>query len=348
MLARKVIKAKILELRRVKSILLEREYCSYQRYLHGEKAIQLYSATRQQADRYLRKLRDQNGGLMKNQKEYPLILRNDVYKANTKLTPYWIRIPVAGHRGGINVPVGVSSEIPDGAKTREAKLIRKGKDWYVYITVEKEIRERQPSSVLAIDLGVHHLATTLNSADTHPRFYGKELRENQAHFYKLRKELQKKGAYGTVKKVADHERRTTDAILHKVSKKIVGEADRCNSVIVMGKLAGIRADRRGRSWNRRLSNFPFYRFHQFIKYKAEWLGIKVVQVSEAYTSQTCHNCNSKGLRVGGRFQCDSCGHEYNADYNGAYNIMMKLVKRGIGQRSISGAASLTQPVNPMG
>ncbi len=176
MLARKVIKAKILALRKAKGILLEREYQSYQRYLDGNKTVSLYSATRQQADRYLGKLRDQNGGLMKDGKEYPLILRNDVYKANTKLTPYWIRIPVAGHRGGVNVPVGVSSVIPEGAKTREAKLIRKGTNWYVYITVEKEIREQEPSSVLAIDLGVRHLATAINSTDTHPKFYGKELR----------------------------------------------------------------------------------------------------------------------------------------------------------------------------
>lgn len=182
------------------------------------------------------------------------------------------------------------------------------------------------------------MATTLNSADTHPRFYGEELRENQAHYYKLRRELQKKGAYGTIKKVADHERRATDAILHKVSRRIVQEADRRNSVIVTGKLTGIRADRRERSWNRHLSNFPLYRLHQFIKYKAEWLGIKVIQVSEAHTSQICHNCGSKGLRISRKFQCNSCGHEYNADYNGAYNIMMKIVKRGIRQCSISGAA----------
>jgi len=125
MLARKVIKAKILELRRAKNILPEREYRGYQRYIHGDKTVQLHSATRQQAERYLWKLKDQNGGLIKEGKEYPLILRNDVYKANTKLTPYWINIPVAGQRGGIKLPIGVSSQIPEGAKTRETKLIRK-------------------------------------------------------------------------------------------------------------------------------------------------------------------------------------------------------------------------------
>lgn len=160
----------------------------------------------------------------------------------------------------------------------------------------------------------------------HPRFHGKELREARAHFYRLRKELQKKRAYGAVKRIGHHERRTADAILHKVSRQIVDEADRNNSLIVIGNLKGIRKNGKGRSFNRRLSGFPFYRLHQFLRYKAGWLGIPLLTISEAYTSQICHNCGSRDLRVGGRFTCINCRHEYNADYNGAYNIM----KRGIG------------------
>jgi len=341
MLAKKMIKAKILELRAGKRILLEQECANHQRYLHGDKSALLYSATKQQADRFLNRLKKQNGGKLDPAKEYPMILRNDIYdvhKADTKLTQYWIRIPVAGKRGGINVPIGVSSQIPEGAETREAKLIRRGSDWYVYITIEKEVEERKPSSVLAVDLGIRNIATTVNSNDVGPKFYGKDLRINQAHFYKLRRALQKKRAYGAVKKISNHERRRTDSILHTISRRIVNEADRNNSVIAIGDL-GIRADGKGRIFNRKLSNFPSYRLYRFIEYKADWLGIPVLKISEAYTSQTCHNCGARGLRVGGFFRCSNCGHEYNADYNGAYNIM----KRAIGYISMAGAA-LTQPI----
>jgi hypothetical protein len=100
MKARKTIKAKILELRKGKEELLRREYESFQRYLHGDRKAQLYSSTRQQADRLLKRI-----GRPKEGKEYPLILRRDVYRANTKLTPYWLKIPVHGVRGGINVPI---------------------------------------------------------------------------------------------------------------------------------------------------------------------------------------------------------------------------------------------------
>ena len=78
MLVRKTIKAKILEeTNKNKLELLEKEYINFQKALKGEK-LELYSATKQQAQRFLNKLKKQNGGTLK-QKEYPLILRNDVY-----------------------------------------------------------------------------------------------------------------------------------------------------------------------------------------------------------------------------------------------------------------------------
>ena len=341
MLAKKTIRVKILELREMKRQLLEEEYQNYQKYLRGDKNVKLYSATKQQAERFLRRLKTQNGAKIDEEKDYPLIFRKDAYdvhKEDTKLTPYWIRIPVAGQRGGINCPIAISSPIPDGAKTREAKLIKKGEDWYIMITVQREVEGRTLNSILAIDMGIRNMAVTVNSCDLKPRFYGKELRKVRGHFYNLRKTLQKKGTYGTIKKLGNHERRITDSILHTISKKIVEEADRNNSVIVLGDLKGIRANRKGRSFNRRLSGFPFYRFTQLTTYKAAWRGIQVIKINEALTSQICHNCREKGLRVGGYFSCKKCGHEYNADYNGAYNIM----KRAMGYMSVAGAA-LAQP-----
>jgi len=54
MKTKKTIKAKILELRKGKEELLKREYENFQRYIHGDKTIPLYSATRQQAEKLLK------------------------------------------------------------------------------------------------------------------------------------------------------------------------------------------------------------------------------------------------------------------------------------------------------
>jgi hypothetical protein len=84
-------------------------------------------ATRQQADRFLARLR-KSGGAMEAEKERPLIFRNDVdvYLANTKLTSYWIKILVHGNKGGINAPIDVSELLPEGARTKQVDLIRLG------------------------------------------------------------------------------------------------------------------------------------------------------------------------------------------------------------------------------
>jgi len=156
-----------------------------------------------------------------------LVLRNDVYdihKEDTKLTPYWIRIPVAGKRGGINCPIALSSPIPEGARMKEAKIIKEGEEWYVYVTIEKEVQERKTDSILAVDMGIRNIATTVNLHNPRPKFYGKELNKVRGHFFNLRQKLQKKNAYGTIKKLGNHERRRVDAILHIISKGIVAGA----------------------------------------------------------------------------------------------------------------------------
>ncbi len=218
---------------------------------------------------------------------------------------------------------------------REAKIIRKDDEWFVYITVEKEVAERDPKSVLAVDLGVRWVATTVNSNNPKPRFYGKELRCVKGHYFYLRRSLALKKAYKTIKKIGHRERRITNDILHKISKTIVNEALENDSMIVLGKLKGIRRSKKGKRSNRKLNNgFPYYRLTQFIEYKARWLGIKVVRISERNTSKTCHKCRSIGLRIGSLFKCSSCDYICNADYNGAMNIL----KRAMGYTPIVGAA----------
>ncbi|WP_148681722.1 zinc ribbon domain-containing protein [Candidatus Nitrososphaera gargensis] len=38
-------------------------------------------------------------------------------------------------------------------------------------------------------------------------------------------------------------------------------------------------------------------FYTYIKYKAEWLGVKVMEVSGAYSSQICHNCHKAARKT---------------------------------------------------
>ena len=337
MKARKTIKAKILELRKGKEELLRREYENFQRYLHGDKSVPLYSATKQQAERLLKRI-----GKPKERKEYPLILRHDVYRARTKLTQYWLKIPIHGVRGGINVPIKPHTPIAEDMVCREAKIVRRKGEWFVYITVEAEIPEKNPSNVLAVDLGIHNTATTINSIDKKPKFYGKKLRAIRGHYFHLRRNLPNRKA---VRKVGNHEKRIVNHELHEISKAIVQEANRTNSVIVLGELKGLRknGNGKGRRFRRKLNSFPYYKLASFIEYKARWLGIPVLEISEAYTSQICSRCGQKGSRVRGLFTCPHCGLNLNADYNGARNILKRALGKLHKEPLSSAGAGLTQP-----
>jgi len=130
------------------------------------------------------------------------------------------------------------------------------------------------------------------------------------------------------------EERIVNDIIHKISRDIVNKAKETNSMICWGNIKGIRKNKKGRKFNRKLNSFPFYKLKEQIRYKAEWEGIKVVEINEAWTSQICNRCGEKGIRNKGLFKCASCGCEDNSDRNGSLNIG----KRVLGQVSRIGVS----------
>jgi hypothetical protein len=83
--------------------------------------------------------------------------------------------------------------------------------------------------------------------------------------------------------------------------------------------------RRGRKFNRRLSGFPYFKFTEYLTYKAALTGIKVIKIFENWTSQTCRKCNQRGTRrTQGLFVCKTCGED-NADRNASFNIAYRAL-----------------------
>ena len=86
----------IQDLTDTKLMALQQEYDKLQHYLQTKRDLGLYSANKQQADRFYK--------VVKTGKKYPLSIRNDLirikHNPNT-IAEYWCRIPVKTVIGGL-------------------------------------------------------------------------------------------------------------------------------------------------------------------------------------------------------------------------------------------------------
>ena len=379
MKVQKTIKAKIIKLTNRKQELLSREYENFQLALNG-RDVKLYSATKQQAQRLKRRL-DKG---YKPEKKYPLIIRNDTIRVEqkpTKITKYWAKIPVYGQHGGVWVAIKPHCDILPEYSIRETKLKTHKGNFFLHITVQKEVEIKEPEhpdklAIISCDLGEANPVTSvmyLDSKITPPEFYGREIRGIRATYTRVRKQIGKrkvKHALRVIRQIGQKESRIVKDKNHKISREIVNKAVKLREqgyepVIVIGKLKGVRKSRRKwktrcRKNNRKLHSMASYQMTSFITYKANWEGIPVALQEETWTSQICHRCGAIGERKGRYFRCHVCGLECNADGNGAINICNRFLGQWLRNRglfdnpitptvdSVSGNRELLEIQNAMG
>jgi putative transposase len=128
--------------------------------------------------------------------------------------------------------------------------------------------------------------------------------------------------------------------LHVASRRIVDWliAQRIGTLVI-GKNDGWKQQiSLGTRTNQNFVFIPHARFIQMLTYKAELVGLQVVVSEESYTSKCSfldlepvgkHETHA-GRRVARGLFRASTGHWLNADVNGAYNILRKVVPNAFG------------------
>ncbi|MET8416796.1 RNA-guided endonuclease InsQ/TnpB family protein [Streptomyces sp. NPDC005134] len=156
---------------------------------------------------------------------------------------------------------------------------------------------------------------------------GRRINRKRENDRKLRRKLQQKNtksAKRRARKYAGREVRRNKDINHKISKRIVAEAERTGRGVALETLTGIRERVRLRKPQRTtLHSWPFAQLGSFIAYKAKKAGVPVAYVDPAYTSQECSQCHhvERGNRPSQAvFACRSCGFVDHADHNSSRNI----------------------------
>jgi putative transposase len=217
------------------------------------------------------------------------------------------------------------------AKQGTAFLIKRGKDWYIHLSLTLTVEETSGEKIMGIDLGLVDLAVASVSGQT-LFFSGGYAAYIRRRYARIRKSMQKQRAHRAIKRLGDKEHRWITDQNHKIARQLVdfGKANGV-SLIRMEDLAGIRWTKKQNKKQRKdhgrsLHSWAFYQLQQFIEYKARLAGIKVQFVNREITSLTCSSCGAilENRPKGRRFSCPCCRRVKHIDANAADNIAQAI------------------------
>jgi len=238
---------------------------------------------------------------------------------------------------------------------------RTGK-WWVNFAVRVSIVEIpntiNPPAVLGIDLGIEKAACTSLITPTKVSetryFKQKDKVEIIKKYDQLIADLQRQFS------IRQNENQHFEGVLHKLKQishkreNVAREYDRIllrnlldyidelskryTLYVAIGRLKNIRnvarkGNFKGRRFRSMIHSWAFARITESLKHGLAQKGWAVTGkdsrfrvVPEAWTSIMCWKCGAKGRRPKQNyFKCSSCGHQTNADRNGAINIAGRLI-----------------------
>ena len=200
--------------------------------------------------------------------------------------------------------------------------------WFASITVDTFDNDTIPDNrhlpVVGVDVGINHLAVTSEGV-----YYEnpKALKRYERKLKRLQRQLSRrqKGSrnwHKTKSKIAKLHYRITcirKEAQHQATTAIVNNASRIGieSLNVAGMLKNHRLAKT-------LSDASLSNFLSMLAYKAERIGVKIVEADTFYpSSKTCSACGAKDkdLSLSDRtYHCSDCSHTQDRDLNAAINL----------------------------
>lgn len=226
-------------------------------------------------------------------------------------------------------------------KLMQCRFVPKADYYVMEIVYEIEVPDavEERIRICSIDLGTENLVTMVNNVGLQPvvikggaiksinQFYNKRKAEMQSQ---LKKETGRDWSKN-LQKLTDKRYEKIKYLMHCASKKVV---DYCVENEIDTLIIGL--NKKWKQENENKQNFTYIPFDMLINQiqsKCKEYGIEVVMTEEAYTSGTSfldkeqpvkENYNKKRRVYRGLFVANN-GKTINADVNGAYQIMKKVV-----------------------
>ena len=226
-------------------------------------------------------------------------------------------------------------------KLIQCRFVPKGSHYVMEIVYEIEVPDCLECSerIASIDIGVDNFITMVNNIGENPiavkggviksinQYYNKRKSEIQSEL----KKINKKDWSNRLQKLNDKRFEMIKYQMHCISKKVVDYCILYNiDTLIVGHNKNWKQENIG------MQNFTYIPFDMFINmlaYKCENNGIRFIRTEESYTSGTSFldeeepikdNYNKSRRVYRGLFISDS-GKKINADVNGAYQILKKVI-----------------------
>jgi putative transposase len=216
----------------------------------------------------------------------------------------------------------------DTARVLAATTSRQADRWYVSFTVEVEravSASNGKTSVVGVDVGIHHLAVLSTGAPPipNPRALEGSLRTLRRVGRELaRRRPGSRRRYRTGCRLAQIHGRVANLRRDAMHKLTTDLATRHGTVVVEQlNMAGMLRNRR---LARALSDAGLAELRRQLVYKTAWYGSRLVVADRFYpSSKTCSTCGwvKAKLSLAERtFTCEACGTQLDRDLNAARNL----------------------------
>ncbi len=228
---------------------------------------------------------------------------------------------------------------------KQVRIITRSNKIVVELVYDKEetTLQKDKSRILGIDLGVDNFATVVSNTDLQPiilngrviksinQWYNKEKARLQA----ISKKQNNRYMTKRICKLTERRNNKVKNSLHKISRYIIEYAKAIDiGLIIVGNNKGWKQEvSLGKRINQTFVSIPYAMFIDMLTYKAKSEGIEVITTEESYTSGTSYLDNeaptkenyNKSRRISRGLFLSNTGTSINADVNGAYQIMRKII-----------------------
>jgi putative transposase len=244
----------------------------------------------------------------------------------TEMQGVWLesgRISFKGFSGSIKIHM----HRPVAGEVKLCSFVRERKGWFLCLSVAQEApAETANKEAVGVDVGLSSLAT-LSTGEAIPapqiarRAHAKIRRRSRALERCKRGSKRRAKVRARLTKAHEKIKNTRQTFLHQQSKALI---DKCGTVVVED--LKVKNLVKNHTVARSISDAGWSTFVQYLTYKAENSGGKVIKVDPRHTSQACSGCGQTvAKKLEDRIHSCDCGTVLDRDHNAAINILHRGV-----------------------